>query len=188
MNHNKQVYIIHIGKCGGSSLRSTLKLQTAINFKYCHYDNPEISLKYKYIILIRDPINRIISAFNWVLNHYGNNGVQKHESKDLEGIYWDNVNDFAENIYNEMGELNEKAFALINEEYASHLHADINYYLKDLLEILSLDNCKIIRFENYFRDAKDILDIYIKINLNNYKRPYIYLSKKRIRKFKKILL
>ena len=58
------IYIIHIGKCGGGSLKQELKKKNK-DFKACHCKKPIIEEKFKYIILIRDPINRFISAFNW---------------------------------------------------------------------------------------------------------------------------
>ena len=63
-------YIIHIGKCGGGTLIQEMR-KTVKKYSRCHCEKPKtiVSKNVKYIILIRDPINRFISAFNFTIQY-----------------------------------------------------------------------------------------------------------------------
>lgn len=55
---------IHIGKCGGSTVRKEFK-KNKILFYEKHMTNVKFHRNKKYIIVIRNPISRFVSAFNW---------------------------------------------------------------------------------------------------------------------------
>lgn len=61
--------LIHIGKCAGTTLDNVIKNNKAkLNYKNyfkIHLQKPPILKKAKYIIVIRNPIERIVSAFYW---------------------------------------------------------------------------------------------------------------------------
>lgn len=59
---NKMVSFIHIGKCGGTTIHRLLKSSLA-NYKQYHL-NKEYNLSEKYILWIRNPLSRFVSAFN----------------------------------------------------------------------------------------------------------------------------
>ena len=61
------IHLIHIGKCAGSSIRNEL-IQKNVNFICFHCHTVEYDKNAKYIIVIRNPIKRFISAFNWRCN------------------------------------------------------------------------------------------------------------------------
>ncbi len=104
------IYIIHIGKCGGGSLKQELikKYEQFKNLYWepilgCHCSKPLINSNFKYVILIRDPINRFISAFYWKMfrctteEGYNYQGMLKPtNSFEIEEIYkyWNNINNF----------------------------------------------------------------------------------------------
>ena len=58
--------IIHIGKCGGSAVYNTLQKHN-IKYSYIHYNfnHKKFKENHKYLIMLRNPISRFISAFNW---------------------------------------------------------------------------------------------------------------------------
>jgi len=56
MNNNNYKFI-HIGKCGGSYIRSIY------NISSIHMYKPNLNANFKYIIFIRNPISRFVSAF-----------------------------------------------------------------------------------------------------------------------------
>jgi hypothetical protein len=56
MNNNNYKFI-HIGKCGGSYIRSIYDISSI------HMNKPNINTNFKYIIFIRNPISRFVSAF-----------------------------------------------------------------------------------------------------------------------------
>ena len=68
--------------------------------EYFRYKKPIIKEKFKYIILIRDPINRFISAFNWKMfrctTKEGKNfeGLKiENNINEIEGYkYWNDIN------------------------------------------------------------------------------------------------
>ena len=58
--------LIHIGKCGGTSLKKALKVSRRFpGIETVHIQKPVFSSKTRYIIVARDPISRCVSAFNW---------------------------------------------------------------------------------------------------------------------------
>jgi hypothetical protein len=59
--------VIHIGKCGGSTVVTELRSNN-INFENIHVRNVKYEVNKTYVIIIRNPIQRFISAFNW--RHY----------------------------------------------------------------------------------------------------------------------
>lgn len=64
INNNNKLHFIHIGKCGGTSLVNFFK-QKGIEYKQSHLKRPDLfEPNQRYIIWIRDPLNRFISAFN----------------------------------------------------------------------------------------------------------------------------
>jgi len=159
------IYIIHIGKCGGGSLTQELK-KNKIKYICCHCNKPIIKNNFKYTILIRDPINRFISAFNWNMfrstteEGYNFQGMKIQSNiKEVSAYfnYWKNINNFAENLYDKYGNINDMALKLIKN--SRHLNLNINYYLQDILSFLNTDNCNIIRYEYYNDDIKSIFDI-----------------------------
>lgn len=177
-------YIIHIGKCGGGSLMEELK-KINKKIKKCHHKKPEIKNKFNYIILIRDPINRFISAFNWKKFVCS---TRKKDSNEIKGYkYWKNINNLAENLYDKNDNINEMALKLIKS--SNHLHLDINYYLKEILPFCNRNNCDVIRFEHYNDDINNIFNIEIKSQKHVYdkKESSKYVSDKGIKNLKRFL-
>tara|TARA_B100001758_G_scaffold247925_1_gene268604 strand:+ start:5937 stop:6686 length:750 start_codon:yes stop_codon:yes gene_type:complete len=63
MNKDNNIKLIHIGKCGGSYIKHTLTIPE-YHFWNTSVKEPIYKLNEKYIIWIRHPIKRFISAFN----------------------------------------------------------------------------------------------------------------------------
>ncbi len=60
-----QTSLIHIGKCGGGSLKAALqKAGIAGRYRIFHVSQPVFRKNMRYIILARNPLERAISAFN----------------------------------------------------------------------------------------------------------------------------
>jgi hypothetical protein len=128
--------LIHIGKCGGSSVLKLLR-NLNYNINHIHVSKPEFDINKKYIITIRNPVDRFISAFNWryhkVITTKEQKNRYKGEKKLLE--YYGNVNALAEDLYKPNGKLNIKLSS--KRYYIHHLYEDINFYLGSFL-----NNCK----------------------------------------------
>lgn len=70
---------IHIGKCGGVTLSQAIDSSEILNKKFkkitkVHVFKPPILRKASYMILVRNPISRVLSAFNWrsLMSHNSN--------------------------------------------------------------------------------------------------------------------
>jgi len=99
--------MIHIGKCGGKTVNTILK-KNKYSIIQKHIQPVYFNSKRKYIILLRNPISRFISAFNWRYHLVCTIKTQINrfigEKKLLEK--YKTVNALAEDIYNLDGSLN----------------------------------------------------------------------------------
>lgn len=129
---------IHIGKCGGASLNSAVQRSRILRDEFrhitrVHIEKPAYIPDARYLIVLRNPVSRALSAFNWryrlVVEDASQDSRYEGESDVLRK--YGTLNTLAENLY--VGEeLNEEVageFRLIH-----HLKEDISFYLSDLLE------------------------------------------------------
>lgn len=56
--------LVHVGKCGGSSVAAELRAG-GFKFEHFHLRRPVAISGHRYVVLVRDPVARFISAFNW---------------------------------------------------------------------------------------------------------------------------
>jgi len=180
----KYPIFIHIGRCGGSSVEEDMYKNNII-FKRIHMSTVEYDKDEDYIIIIRNPIDRFVSAFNWVYyrlstpsycNHLYDRYLKNNPTID-EFIYYKNANHIGEHIYNENGELNKQIDEFINRKGITpdrintpgQLGFGIYQYLNNFIKLPSLerylqDNCKVISYHSLKSDCKNILNI----NLTNH--------------------
>ena len=155
---------IHIGKCGGASLwnailKSNLIKTNFANIEKVHVKKPPIKKKSKYLIVIRNPIQRAISAFNW---RYKLVVEQNSQRNRFEGEWevltkYGTLNKLAENLY-ENNQLNYETAA--NFRLIHHLKEDISFYLTDLLDSISRKQIfAIMSTENLNSDIKKYLNV-----------------------------
>jgi hypothetical protein len=171
---------IHIGKCGGSFISETIK-EKIPDFLYFHQKKPEV-LDVKYIIWVRNPLSRFVSAFNYsyaILNHdfsgiknqtvYNSLAPYFIERKKTKGYiyppkytdlmnYFGNANNLAEAIENKDRELRGKARSLTFHP-SEHIKKGIGWHLSEEF----LDNIKDKIFfvgsqENMKEDVKKLGD------------------------------
>ncbi len=129
---------IHIGKCGGASLNAAISdsqlLADEFRFiKRVHIEKPEFLPGAKYLIVLRNPISRVISAFNWRYRLVVEEASQDSRfSGEIDVLRkYGTLNALAENLY-DGGELSEVVAAEFRSVH--HLKEDIAFYLSDLLE------------------------------------------------------
>ena len=153
--------IVHIGKTGGSSLFKSLKsLNLFQKYNVVHVKKVIYRKDLKYIILIRNPINRTISAFNYRFKNLVI--LQRNEDRyfNEKAILkkYKSINNLAENLYFKNGRLRKK----VSKEFRSihHLNEDINFYLKELLKKCSSKQIlSVITQENLYEDALKTFNI-----------------------------
>ncbi len=135
--------LIHVGKCGGSSLLRATELSDKVKITgRVHVAKPVFFKNQNYFIVARDPLTRCISAFNWRYKLVVIDGSQKSRFVGEYEILkkYGTLNDIAEKLYDNSGELN---LAVIAEfETIHHLRESISFYLKDFLQVCSPSNIK----------------------------------------------
>lgn len=131
MDTKDTIHVIHIGKCGGMTVRNVLQNNNIKQHKI-HIEKPIFNKKNKYVIVIRNPIKRLISAFNWRYKLVVVNKTQQGRFAGENHILsrYENVNEFAENIAN----------FNVNKTYIHHIKEDINHYLGDFLKVCPKEN------------------------------------------------
>ena len=142
------VRLIHIGKCGGMTVSSLLILR-GIKHKAIHLRKPIFDRTHKYIILIRNPNQRFISAFNWRYKLVIADKAQENKfigEKEILKKYR-TVSNLAADISN----------FDINKTYIHHIKENINFYLGDFLTHCKKENIiGIITTENFDCDMEQI--------------------------------
>ena len=188
MNLTKsKLVLVHIGKCGGSTVRSEMS-KTNLNFEVVHINKVNYDPNKKYLIVIRNPITRFISAFNWRKKLILNDEVQKHRFKGEHETLnkFKDTNDLAEKLY-------DKNNILIfdfqkTENYIHHITEDINFYIGDFL-----DKCQgneiidVIVQETLSEDLNRIFGINCSTHLKKNPNYKTKLSKKGLNNLKKYL-
>ena len=116
------IQLIHIGKCGGSTV-STVLSNNKIKYKLYHVESVTCNPTLKYVIVIRNPIERFISAFNWRYKLVVLDKTQEHRFKGEKEILekYKTANNLAEHIF----EL---------DTYIHHIKEDIHFYLGEFLK------------------------------------------------------
>ena len=140
---DQQIIYVHIGKCGGASLWRAINESTVLKDRFArigkvHIVRPPFLNNANYLIVVRNPIKRALSAFNWRYKLV----VEDAEQKDrFPGEYdvlnkYTSLNALAESLYE--GEvLNEAAakdFRMIH-----HLREDIAFYIGSLVNKVRKD-------------------------------------------------
>lgn len=124
--------VVHIGKCSGSTVIHELNSHH-IQHSEIHIRRVVYHPEKKYVIIIRNPIQRFISAFNWRYYLVCDKGIQKKRFPNEKKILnkYQNVNrlckelQFQPNIFN--GNLK-------SGNYIHHLKEDIFFYLKNFIK------------------------------------------------------
>ena len=136
----KTLEVIHIGKCGGKTVKnevrsSVLLRQTYEAIRFVHVKRPVYSAENDYLIVVRHPIERAISAFNWryKLVVKDQKPRQKNRFKGEAEVLskYGCLNSLAESLYDSEGSPRHdvhREFELIH-----HLHERISFYLDDLV-------------------------------------------------------
>tara|TARA_Y100000591_G_scaffold211252_1_gene183165 strand:+ start:1312 stop:1980 length:669 start_codon:yes stop_codon:yes gene_type:complete len=179
---NNEMIFVHVGKCGGSTVGKTLK-ENNINFKKYHLRKPYYKTSHKYLILVRNPIQRLISVFNW--RYFLVFDAKNHEvPKDsIRGIHGEKT---LFKKYKTLDELcdamrNDKIFIPQNiikgkkeKKYIHHFNQNLHFYLENII-----DNCPkeqilgVICQETLKDDLKNILNIEVDRRAkHNNKRNY----------------
>ena len=159
---------VHIGKTGGSTITKCLN-ENYINYVNRHCCKIEYNQNKLYIISIRNPISRFISAFNWRY-YLLKTKIQKNDYELKIYEKYKNVNNLAEHLYidNKLNEELDKDINKVYKSHPSHLGMGINYYIGKLLQKCPKDKIvKVIMNETLNDELKSFFNIEVKLKLKN---------------------
>lgn len=156
-----------MGKCGGSTIEKLLFSSPLIAQKYdsiaqSHVGGVSVDTNCDYLICIRNPISRAISAYEWrkklVLLDPPPNQAKRFRG-ELEVLnHYSSFSDLAIKLYLPDLRLNE--FVARDFQLIHHLRESISFYLKPLLSILNFSNVYgVICQENLTADCERLLGI-----------------------------
>lgn len=204
---------IHVPKSGGTSIDILLNSHLKTNYTKIHLESIKPDLNEKYIIWIRNPITRFVSAFNFVIKHINEPFIYKYIKKDFnfKKIFnkFKNANDMAEKIYSDKSVLKllsndtSKNPMCIIQRWWSSKYNNKYFYPEDIFKGISwyLDNNFLINYHQNIifcgqveHMEEDINELCKLLNIKNTYQPYninnIKLSKylsplaiKNLRKF-----
>lgn len=174
--HDTLIYV-HIGKCGGETLwdaiRQSPKIKSVFrSIRKVHINKPPLLEKARYLVVVRNPVSRALSAFNWRYKLVVEDAVQSDRIKGELAILqkYKTLNALAEALYTSDGSLDPdvaKEFRTIH-----HLREDISFYLSDLLKMISPKQIyAVLTTEALDKDIKDYLEI------DNVKKTHDHRSK-----------
>ena len=155
---------IHIGKCGGETLMNALNKSVKLKKNFSkiyriHVSRPPIKKNCKYLILIRNPIQRLISAFNGRYMTVIENKSQIHRFKhELEILTrFKSLDEMGRALYKN-GKLNKSVAKQM--KHLHHFKEDISFYLKDLLKKIRPEQIYgVLSTETLNQDIKNILGV-----------------------------
>lgn len=160
---NQSLYFVHIGKCGGSSLRQAVKNSRVVKnwftkVKRFHFEQPTYRADVKYLFAVRNPISRARSAFYYRKALLDGGGEEKISGELSVFTRYATFCDLAESLYVE-GVLNESAVADWNSIH--HLGDEtIGFYLRPLLPVLrKKDIFGVVSVENFDSDCQAVLGV-----------------------------
>lgn len=177
INSMKSDFIfVHAGKCGGSTIEKLLK-NNNIKYEIIHCRTCDFNKNKKYLILLRNPVERFVSAFYWrkyLVEELRPNPEQKKFFKKYKSI-----NDLCEELYIDKADsfdkiLNQETHQDIQKKYhgkshPTHLAMGLDFYLNSFIgqcskehivdvictETLNYDMLKSFNIKNNKKREKD---------------------------------
>ena len=151
--NSNHLVLIHISKCGGTTIEEEMK-KAGIEFTKFHFRKPNYIPGNKYLIIIRNPIERFISAFNFRYKVLTDD-INKRKNDPQE---WQLIQKYG-SVYNLVKNIDEYEK---NPVKIKHIENNINYYLKDFLSVCPAnDIVGVIATETINQDMMDLFGITI---------------------------
>jgi hypothetical protein len=99
----KTLAIVHVGKCGGTSVRQAVKKSRVVKNRYIrvrrfHFEKPYFSDDFDYLFVLRSPLRRAVSAFNYRHAHVVQLGTEatRFEGEREVLLNFESLSDLAE--------------------------------------------------------------------------------------------
>ncbi len=129
INKKQHFVFVHLGKTGGTSVVNMLR-KHQFNFDVIHVHKIKYDPLKKYVLLLRDPIERFISAFNWryfllvddIQKKNWNTSTKPSSKNELELLKkYNTPNALAEDINNFNYE----------KDYIHHINENLEFYFQN---------------------------------------------------------
>lgn len=157
--------MVHVGKCGGSTLREALRQSELIKRRYkrvrrYHLSEPKFIRSADYVFVVRNPVARALSAFNYRYFHVvATEGERNRFDGEFEVLSkYGDLNTIAEALYSN-GTLNSDA---VRDFSRIHHLGDENFsfYLEPVLESVSSKRIFAVFVTDYLdADIPSLLDV-----------------------------
>ena len=167
---NVNLHVIHVGKCGGSTITELINSCNTVTSRYQHiYFSHVEGFKFfencDYVLCLRNPIARAISAFAWrrklVLVDSHPNQVNRFSGELNVFQRYSNFAEMLELLYLESDDTLDQYVAR-DFNLIHHLRENIHFYLSPLENILSSSNLLgIICQETLSEDCLQLFGIHV---------------------------
>lgn len=124
---------VHVGKCGGTSLLDAFRQSSRDqDFFYVRMTRPPLNVRWRYLIAVRNPLSRFVSAFNHHKRSYHSGFAERGNPRDIKKLFsrYENVVDLAHDLRRD-GNFNNDLIYLISR--IGHLSRGPAFYLEKLL-------------------------------------------------------
>ena len=140
----RKLQFVHIGKCGGSTLKSVLSHSLVIAEKYSsffesHINGVHVDSDCDYIFCVRNPIERAFSAFEWrkklVLEDLDPHQIDRFPGEAKILRKYKSLGNIARSLYRLDGRLDQA----VARDFRSvhHLRESISFYCRPLFNVLT---------------------------------------------------
>jgi hypothetical protein len=134
--YQHELVVIHVGKCAGATVRQELRLAD-IAHSEVHVSRPIYFPGKRYLILLRNPVDRFVSAFNWryrivMQDQSASNPARARLQRAVFDRY-PTVEHAALALFCSNGSANAKAWQDL--ERISHVQKNIAFYLRRFLNV-----------------------------------------------------
>ena len=134
---------VHIGKCGGASLWDAINQSDRLKQNYRHFhkihdEKPPVGRSIRYVVSVRNPISRAISAFNWRHKLVIEDAVQPNRFRGEREVLlrYGTLNALAEQLVDEQG-INKRVARDFHKIH--HIRENYAFYLNGILDSVSAD-------------------------------------------------
>jgi len=172
--------LVHVGKCGGTSITEELRARD-FHFEHVHLRRPVAEPGRRYVVLTRDPVARVVSAFNWrrhLLNEdllpaaHGDDPIARlrhRAEREFSGAF-DHANQLAESLV-QRGEYEVSATATLMQ-LIGHVPQGFAWYLGDLLDRIEPGQLGgVIATERLMDDSEAVFGFRPTLELNRREAP-----------------
>lgn len=131
-----------------------------------HVRKPPVLRNAKYLVVVRDPITRAKSAFDWRRHILVREGKQLDKFPgEYEALkHYATFNELAEELLSDGKVVHNAAEAFRS---IHHLREDISFYLSNLLENIRVEQLfSVMRNERLATDMREILGVHERVHLN----------------------